>query len=313
MKATYIDYSDTGSFSKTLIAYLAQQPDLASFYGNFPNMAGFRKQIEAKKKFSHREVLVEQLRAQYGDLLTESPEVAQNLERLLGANCYTVTTGHQLNIFTGPLYFIFKIVTAIKLARDLKEAFPEEEFVPVYWMATEDHDFAEINHTRVFGKKISWDTDGISGTGRMDTSSMEAVVKQYCNTFGLSDNASKLTELVHEAYSKNRNLADATRVFVNSLFRAYGLVIVDADSPVLKKLFAPIMEQDILTENSFKAIEATSKSLEELGYAPQVHAREINFFYLTDSLRERIVRTEDGRFEVLHQDLFFTRRSCAKK
>lgn len=306
MKATYIDYSDTGSFSKTLIAYLAQQPDLASFYGNFPNMAGFRKQIEAKKKFSHREVLVEQLRAQYGDLLTESPEVAQNLERLLGANCYTVTTGHQLNIFTGPLYFIFKIVTAIKLALDLKEAFPKEEFVPVYWMATEDHDFAEINHTRVFGKKISWDTDGISGTGRMDTSSMEAVVKQYCNTFGLSDNASKLTELVHEAYSKNRNLADATRVFVNSLFRAYGLVIVDADSPVLKKLFAPIMEQDILSENSFKAIEATSKSLEELGYAPQVHAREINFFYLTDFFRERIVRTEDGRFEVLHQDLFFT-------
>ena len=306
MKATYIDYSDTGSFSKTLLAYLSKQPDLASYYGHFPDLDGFKKQIEAQKKFQHRELLVDQLKDQYAELLASSPEVAENLERLKSNNTFTVTTGHQLNIFTGPLYFIFKIVTAIKLAQDLKERFPDQDFVPVYWMATEDHDFAEINNTRVYGKKIVWEEEGISATGRMKTDSMADVVKQYCNTFGLSDNSTKLTELVEEAYLSGLNLADATRRFVNSLFRAYGLVIIDADRAVLKKVFAPIIEKDILEENSWKHIEATSKSLEKAGFDTQVHAREINFFYLTDEFRERIVRLEDGRFEVLHQNIFFT-------
>lgn len=306
MKATYIEYSDTGSFSKTLLAYLAKQPDLASYYGNFPDLDGFKKQIEEQKKFQYRELLVDQLKIQYGKLLESSPEVAQNLERLKQNNTFTVTTGHQLNIFTGPLYFIFKIITTIKLANDLKEKFPENDFVPVYWMATEDHDFAEINHTRVYGKKISWDVDALSATGRMKTDSMIDVVKQYCNTFGLSENSSKLTELVEEAYLSNLSLADATRTFVNSLFKSFGLVIIDADRTALKKVFAPIIEKDILEEHSWHRIEETSKSLESAGYNTQVHAREINFFYLTDEFRERIVRTADGRFEVLHQNIFFT-------
>src|SRR5690606_33261923 len=107
-------------------------------------------------------------------------------------------------------------------------------------------------HTRVYGKKISWETQAISGTGRMDTSSMEDVVKQYCNTFGLSENASTLTRLVKQAYQQGRNLADATRVFVHSLFEEFGLLIIDADHPELKKLFAPIILTDILQERSFK-------------------------------------------------------------
>src|SRR5690606_24355920 len=156
MKATYIDYSDTNSCSKTLIAYLNHNEHLAPFYGNKPDIASFKDQIGKKKEFAHRELLTKILTDQYGDLLSSSPEVAQNIIRLKDNNTYTVTPGHQLNIFTGPLYFIFKIVTAIKLAQDLKKEFPENEFVPVYWMATEDHDFEEINHTKAFGKKILW-------------------------------------------------------------------------------------------------------------------------------------------------------------
>lgn len=313
MKATYIDYSDTNSFSKTLIAYLSHNPQLAAFYGNRPDLNGFKDQISQKKNFAHREVLTQILSDQYADLLASSPEVAQNIIRLKDKNTFTVTTGHQLNIFTGPLYFIFKIVTAIKLAEDLKKAFPENEFVPVYWMATEDHDFEEINHTKAFGKKISWDVESHSATGRMDTASIVDTVKQYCNTFGLSENATVLTDLVSDAYLQELSLADATRVFVNSLFKQYGLVIIDADRKEFKKLFAPIMEEDILKEKSFKAIEKSSEQLLELGFATQVHAREINFFYLTDDFRERIVQTPDGKYEVLHQEIYFTEDELKKE
>lgn len=306
MKATYIEYNDTLSFSKTLLAYLGNKPELAPFYGHRPDVEGFGKQIATKQPFAHRNLLVEQLRLQYGDLLNDAPAVSQNIDLLAKESSYTITTGHQLNIFTGPLYFIFKIVTAIKLAKDLKGNFPEQDFVPVYWMATEDHDFAEIDHTRVFGKKITWEEEGKSATGRMNTSTMGDVVRQYCNTFGLSDIATDLTQKVEDAYSQGYTLAKATRTFVHSLFKEYGLLIIDADQPALKKLFAPIIEQDILEQKSFTAIQQQSDKLESLGFNTQVHAREINFFYLTDEFRERIVLNEDGRYEVLHQNIFFT-------
>lgn len=308
MKATYIDYKDTNSFSKTLLAYLAADEELANFYGNSPDISGFAKQIELKSSFTinNRTILVDQLKRQYGTVLADSPQVAANIELLMDQNTFTVTTGHQLNIFTGPLYFIFKIVTAIRLASDLKKSFPDKEFVPVYWMATEDHDFEEINNTRVYGKKIVWDVPRVSGTGRMDTGSMEQVVRQYCSMLGLSENSTKLTAIVEDAYRKDRSLADATRVFANALFKEYGLVIVDADKPALKKLFVHIIEEDILYEKSFHAITTTSQLLEEKGFQAQVHARECNFFYLTDDFRERIVRNPDGRFEVLNQDIYFT-------
>lgn len=306
MKATYIEYKDTNSFSKTLLAYLDGNQDLAPFYGNAPTFEGFAKQIEQRKSFPHRAVLTSELRKQYGALLENADAVAQNIELLAQEDTYTVTTGHQLNIFTGPLYFIFKIVSAIRLAQDLKKQFPEKNFVPVYWMATEDHDFEEINHTRVYGKKITWDVPAKSGTGRMDTTSMEQVVRQYCGMLGLSDNSCKLTALVENAYNKGRNLADATRELVHALFQNYGLIILDADRPALKALFASIIEQDILEQKSFNAISTSSTQLESLGFKTQVHARECNFFYLTDDFRERIVRNDDGKFEILHRNIFFT-------
>lgn len=306
MKATYIEYKDTNSFSKTLLAYLAGDQALSPFYGNAPTLDGFEKQLLLKADFAHREVLVSSLIAQYGDLLNDAPAVSQNIDLLSQSNTFTITTGHQLNIFTGPLYFLFKIACAIRLTKDLKTKFPDKEFVPMYWMASEDHDFAEINNTRVYGKKIIWDVPGISGTGKMDTSTMEAVVREYIGMLGLSENSSKLAQIVEEAYSRGRNLADATRVLVNALFKEYGLVIVDADRKELKEVFAPIIQEDILEEKSFQAIFQTTASLEEKGFSAQVHARECNFFYLTDAYRERIVKNEAGLFEVLHQNIYFT-------
>ncbi|WP_257667435.1 bacillithiol biosynthesis cysteine-adding enzyme BshC [Parapedobacter tibetensis] len=306
MKATYIDYKDTNGFSKTLLAYVDNDPLLAPFAGNRPDLEGFAKQLRSKTGKTDRGLLVERLKHQYGNLLERQPEVAANITALHHEQTFTVTTGHQLNIFTGPLYFIFKIATAIRLAQDLKEAFPGYNFVPVYWMATEDHDFAEINHTRLQGKKISWEAETQGATGRMKTASIGDAVRQYQNFLGLSGNSSKLAKLMEEAYLGQDNLAAATRYLVNGLFGQYGLVIMDADDPSLKKHFAPLIEQDIIGEYSHRQIDRTSAALKAAGFSTQVHAREINFFYLTDVFRERIVKLDDGRYEVLHQGIYFT-------
>ena len=153
MKATYIDYKETHSFSDGIIRYLDNDPTLKPFQSYNPNIQGFSKLLDSKKKNSNRKVLVEVFKDQYSSLdNTIHANVSKNIDLLLEENTFTVCTGHQLNLFTGPLYFIFKIVTAINLAKELKSNFPDKNFVPVYWMATEDHDFAEINHTYISGK-----------------------------------------------------------------------------------------------------------------------------------------------------------------
>jgi bacillithiol biosynthesis cysteine-adding enzyme BshC len=223
---------------------------------------------------------------------------------LADSNTFTITTGHQLNIFTGPLYFIYKIVTAINLAKDLKAKFPECNFVPVYWMATEDHDFEEINHVKVEDRKLTWDKKASGATGRLSTDDITEVLVAYKGYLGISENGTELAAIVEAAYGTSRKLSDATRILVNALFGQYGLVCVDADDHALKQQFSEIVRKDITEENSFRHISESNAALEALGYKPQVNPREINFFYMVDGLRERIVKEGDN-YTVLNSPISF--------
>lgn len=309
MKATYIDYGETNSFSDTLLSYLSHDSKLEPYISCWPDPDSFGRLLAEKESLASRDVLVRTLKDQYSDLRyhnTQSDKVFDNIDSLSSPTTYTITTGHQLNIFTGPLYFIFKIVTAINLANQLKAKYPDKNFVPVYWMATEDHDFAEINHTKLHGKKFSWDEKVSGATGRIDPSSIEPTLKAYQSALGISENSEKLASILREAYLNHTTLADATRFLVNSLFSKYGLVVIDADTTDLKKQFVPYIKGDVVEQKSFAAISQTTKELEDAGFHTQVHAREINFFYLKDKLRERIV-FEDEKWWVLNTSISFTK------
>ena len=128
--------------------YLSQSKSIREFYHNFPNKEGFFQQINEKEtSFSktHRKVLVEALKEQYVGF-DASEKTLDHINILSAENAYTITTGHQLNLFTGPLYFLYKIISVINLCEELQDHFSTDVFVPVYWMATEDHDFDEINY-----------------------------------------------------------------------------------------------------------------------------------------------------------------------
>jgi len=313
MKATYIDYSETKSFSEGMIRYLNNDQELNSFKSYNPNLEGFRKLLVSKKNDSNREILVEVLREQYSKVPQPIHEqLNTNISLLLQKDTYTVCTGHQLNIFTGPLYFIFKIVTAINLARELKTQFPDKNFLPVYWMATEDHDFAEINHTYISGKKISWDLEALGATGRLSTKGIEKAVKDYLAILGISENAEELGKLISTAYTGTNSLADASRHLVNALFEEYGLLILDADDRRLKKEFSGIIAEDITGQHSFRTITDTNNKLAEKGIEVQVNPREINFFYLLDGIRERIV-LENEQYRVLNTEICFSKEELLKE
>jgi bacillithiol biosynthesis cysteine-adding enzyme BshC len=315
MDVACISYKETGFFSPTVIDYLEDKPELREFYTYRPTLDGFTQLLKNKKVIADRDLLADtltdqyQIIAQYARIwdpeFSISQPVQQNIESLRSANTYTITTGHQLNIFAGPLYFIYKIVTAIKLAQQLKEQFPDKNFVPVYWMASEDHDFAEISYTTIGGKKVHWWLEAHGPTGRIHPETMRQALNQYKGVLGMEHHGPELAAIVETAYTRFDRLADATRYMVNALFGQYGLVIIDADNQRLKQQFAPIMERDIIEQHSFKNITATNEKLHQLGVHIQVNPREINFFYMRGALRERLV-FEDDRYKVLNTDISFS-------
>jgi bacillithiol biosynthesis cysteine-adding enzyme BshC len=285
-----LPYAATGAFSGLLTDYLAQKPALAPFYHRFPEVAAFQAQIEEKQasySLEARQRLVADLRAQYTELGSEVPTaVAANLDLLARDTTFTITTGHQLNLLTGPLYFVFKIVSAIKLSQELKVAYPHYDFVPVYWLATEDHDFAEINSFPLFGKTYSW--AGPSGeaslggpVGRLGLQGLEEEL--------LSQLPPEVPAAFRDAYTQSQNLSEATRRLATSLFGEYGLVCLDADRPALKQALKPLLEKEIKEQFSNQAVQATNGRLTAAGYKPQVYSRPLNLFFLTDEgKRERL-------------------------
>lgn len=313
MGVHHIPFKTTGYFSQLICDYLDKKPEMSEFYGNFPDLEGFKNQIQSKKTAftaQSRNILAAALNDQYNQT-SVSEQTAQNLTALLDENTYTVTTGHQLNIFTGPLYFLYKIVTAINLANRLKKEFPQQNFVPVYWMATEDHDFEEIQYFNIQDTKISWNRESSGAVGRLKTDGFEAVFHEFSAILGTSNNAHKLRELFKNAYLKHDSLAEATRYLVNELFGGYGLVIVDGDDTRLKKSFAPFVKAELLNHTSFKQVSETNKRL-EAHYKIQVNPREINLFYMKDAIRERII-FENNLFKVNNTNLTFMEKELLKE
>ena len=153
MQTQKISLEQTGHFSKLFLDYVNQDKNLSSFYKYAPSIDSFSQSIKdiSSQKFN-RKLLVEVFTEQY--VKTSNCQLpTANYQLLLNENTFTVCTGHQLCLFTGPLYFIYKIISTINLAEQLKKKFPANNFVPVYWMASEDHDFEEVNHVNLFGKK----------------------------------------------------------------------------------------------------------------------------------------------------------------
>lgn len=304
MQQQHIPLRDTSLFSTFFLDYIEHKEALAPFYNRFPSIAAFKDQLKDKGAsfpLASRQVLHEVLQAQYKELVVDE-RVVVNLSALKNTNTFTVTTGHQLNIFTGPLYFIYKIVSVINACKQLAKAYPQFHFVPVYWMASEDHDFEEISYFRLYGKKYTWKTEQQGAVGRFDPKGLASLISELPGD----------VELFKEAYLKHERLSDAVRYYVNALFGNEGLVVIDADNPQMKAQLIPVIKDDLLAHSAQAKVTQADEALNGLGYATQVHAREINFFYLDNGLRGRIEK-QDDKFIVVDTDLSFTTKELLDK
>lgn len=305
MPTDCINYQNSGYFSTLINDYLDKKNILESLYNRFPNLESFEEQIAEKKTnydSKNRVILVSVLQQQYSKIAV-SDLTKQNIESLSSENTFTITTGHQLNLFTGPLYFLYKIISTINLTQELKAKYPNYNFVPIYWMATEDHDFEEINYFYFKGKKFKWNKESSGPVGRLPTEELAVFFNIYSQKLGFSKNAQIIKTLFEESYLSHSNLADATRYLANELFGKYGLVILDADNQDLKRTFIPYIKEELLLQTSYKKVTETSEKLKN--YTIQVNPREINLFYLEDNLRERII-LENEKYKVINTKIEFT-------
>ncbi len=312
-QSTSISFSETGYFTKTICDYLDQKETIRQFYDNFSDLKGFEKQIESRSRFNDqldRKSLVEVIKSQYKNLDT-SLKTQKNIESLISENTFTVTTGHQLNLFTGPLYFLYKIISTINLTLQLKKEFPTYNFVPIYWMATEDHDFEEIQYFNFKGNEICWRKDTSGAVGRLDNSGLQDVYDEFEKLLGKGKNAQEIKELFQNTYLNHNNLATATQYLANELFGVNGLVVLDADEKGLKKCFIPQIKDELLHQSCHKEVSNTIKELEK-NYKIQVNPREINLFYLDHNLRERII-LENGIYKINNTEITFSEKEILKE
>ncbi len=283
-----ISYESTGSFSKLVIDYLDKDDKLKPFINDFPSIEAIKKQISRKEKQQvDRGALVQVLQEQYKQNDIDNPEVNSNIEKISSEKTFTICTAHQPNIFTGYLYTIYKIVHAINLARECAQQIPGYDFVPVFFIGSEDNDIEEIGTINFKSKKYQWRPNETGACGRFSTESLVDIRDQILALFGSSESEEKLKKQIISAYDGKRTLTQATQHFLNSLFGSEGLLILDADDSILKQNFKSIVNDELVNQTSNKLVIEHNKLLAE-HYKIQVDPRELNLFYLKGNIRERI-------------------------
>ena len=304
-----ISYNQTFRFSKLFIDYIEQNSQVSSFYNRFPNLENFKSQIEEKQQnyqASNRKLLVKSLQSQYQELEI-SEETKENINLLKKENTFTVTTGHQLNLFTGPLYTFYKIISVIKTCKTLKEKYSDYNFVPIFWLASEDHDLDEIDHFYFQNEKIKWSKEAEGAVGEIDTNQLKMIYKSFKDKLPDSKNADQLLELFKEAYIEHSDLSKASIFLYNEIFCEEGLVILEPNHADLKSCFKHQIKQELIHRTTFDEVSKTSQDFKDLGYHEQVTPREINFFYKDKNLRERIIY-KDGNFFVNDTEKRFSKQ-----
>lgn len=307
-----IPYSSTGKFSKIVLDYLSEKDELQPFYEHKPSLDGIKQAIANRQLFNtNRKLLADGLVAQYKDI-QDADAVKQNIELLRKDNTFTICTAHQPNLFTGHLYFIYKIIHVIKLADFLSKEIPENHFVPVFFMGSEDADLEELNHIYTEGKKYTWNTRQTGAVGRMTVDKDLIKLIQELEGRLLSEPFGKeITAMLKSSYQEGTSIENATFLFVHELFKNFGLMVFLPDNPVYKREMLSVFESDLFDHTPAQIVNETSEKLAQHHHA-QAFARDINLFYMQGNIRNRIVRTEN-RFVVHETDLSFSDEEMKKE
>lgn len=306
MKITHCNFGEVSPFSPTDIAIATQDDRLQQFIKYSPSIESFRQVIEDKKKDkTDREVLVKVLREQYSRYVTNTEKGESLIDLLADPRTFTVTTAHQPVLFTGPLYVIYKIISAVKMTRNLQSVYSDYNFVPVFISGGEDHDFEEMNHMNLFGKDIIWNNDENGSVARMSTKSLGPALEELKEILGTSPSAERIYELFHQTHTSHEVYGTAFCDLINGIFSDIGIIVLNMDHPALKRKMIPIFRDELIDHHSMNLVRDTQDKIEQAGFKPQAYAREINLFLLDEGRRDRI-ELVDGKYTIVDTDVSYS-------
>ncbi|MFM7301204.1 MAG: bacillithiol biosynthesis cysteine-adding enzyme BshC [Crocinitomicaceae bacterium] len=292
MKVFHLPKKEISAFNSQQLLLSDEQHKLSKYLGNLNDLSAFENQLLLKKsqftdqqRLDLHQVLVRDYQEK------QLPKAKASIELLTKPTTFTVTTGHQLCLFSGPSYFIYKILHTIQLARKLKETYPNYDFVPVYWMVSEDHDVEEIRSLNLFNQTIQWTTCVEGAVGDLPIEGLHEAAEKLIYLFR-AETESEIKDIIQ--FKNHKKYADFVFDFVTELFHEFELLVLNAQDSSLKKQFIQIAEKELETQFSFNAINETNKALQEDGFNQQIHPREINLFHLSDGKRQRIIPKNNG-------------------
>jgi bacillithiol biosynthesis cysteine-adding enzyme BshC len=249
--------------SRLFLDYCAGEPRVRPFYSSLPREMGWQKRCPLS---DHWGKVVELLAGQHA-----SASAAPTLAALRGG-AGTVLTGQQVGLLGGPLFTPFKAATAVARARQATAM--GQPHVAIFWLATEDHDFAEINHVtfpsrkdlrRLLYSKVPANPVPVGGVVLDET--IDPLMEQTWELLGSSD----ATDALAAAYKPGRTFGQAFAEFYSKAFAAQGLLVLDAASREFHRLGAPVLRAAIeRADELHAALLERSKALETAGYHAQV-------------------------------------------
>lgn len=293
IQTTSAPFQKVRALPSVLQLYANREPALKPFIADFPELQSIERQLEIKSKSyssERRLLLAEVLQNQTSDSATGKQ--TQNLEKLRQMNTFSVSCGHQLNLAGGPVYMLYKILTVIKLTEDLNQAFPQFQFVPIHWLASEDHDLEEIKSVYFFGQKLEFEVNQTGAVGRMKVGNLAeqmAAIKDF-------------PAWMADAYRGDITLSQATRNWLQTTFGEKGLLVLDADDAKLKQSFSALALRELEHPWVEKLVITQTEKLERAGLRSQIFPRPINLFYLTETERLRLeekqgkIQTVEGKY-----------------
>lgn len=228
-------------------------------------------------------------------------KVQMNIEAIKSNKTVTVTTGHQLSLATGPLYFIYKIIHVINLCESMNHETENFRYVPVFWMASEDHDFQEIQSLHFFSKTVSWSSKENGAVGRFSTLGLNEVYDEIVSFFN-EDAQKEIQDLLK--LNPDDSYGTHFLKLIHRLFGVYGLLVIDGDQTPLKKCMIPVFNRELSENVLEKEVHQTNEKLFDWNRKPQAFVRPINLFYLQNGQRIRIEK-EANSYKVNNEHFSF--------
>ena len=288
-----LDHIPAGFYSEFTEQWLSGSASLESV---FPQKGFSIEQLGQSYQFydkDRRIELCDVLMEQYKQVGVSPAASVHNIDLLRNEHTFCITTGQQLHIYLGPQFVLYKIWSVIRQAARFTRLYPQYRFVPVFWMAGEDHDTDEIDHVKVFQKQYNWDLEGRRGgaVGRLSTAGLTELTDQIQADLHLPDE--DLLDIFRKYYAESKSFADATQALLLHFFGQDGLIVLNPDSANFKKHLSGLVESDLSGMAMNEAISRGSENLRKAGFKPAIGSRSTQLFMFEQGKRLRLDR--DGQ------------------